>query len=317
VSGETAQTIEEIAIAISAMEQSAMVIASAVQQQTAATGEIARSVGETAGHAREVNRHMESVEAGATAARAAASLVGDSAGRVDATMATLGRLLTKAVHTASSISNRRADPRRAVLLDAELLVGGRSEKGQVFDLSQHGAMIACPANVSSGTILTLMIQSERIRGEATVVAAFDGFLHLHLSSVALQAEQVERIASSSLPRLVETTKNDHRMFVQRILDAVAGKTHIEPSTLATHHQCRLGRWCDSISDDRLTGLPAFKALYEPHQRVHQSGRAVLEGVQSGRPDDVVKAVAELQAASHEVLELLDRFGDSSRHRLAA
>jgi hypothetical protein len=107
------------------------------------------------------------------------------------------------------------------------------------------------------------------------------------------------------------------MFVQRILDAVAGKTQIEPSTLATHHQCRLGRWCDSISDDRLTGLPAFKALYEPHQRVHQSGRAVLEGVQSGRPDDVVKAVAELQAASHEVLELLDRFGDSSRQRLAA
>ena len=317
VSGETAQTIQEIAGAIRSMEEGAMAISAAVEQQTAATGEIARSVGETAGHAREVNRHMESVEAGATAARAAASLVGDSAGRVDATMATLGRLLTKAVHTASSISNRRADPRRAVLLDAELLVAGRKEQGQVFDLSRHGAMVACAASITSGTNLTLSIASEGIQGEATVVAAFDGFLHLHLNGVELSARKVEQVAVSSLPRLVETTKNDHRLFVQRILDAVAGKTRIEPSTLATHHQCRLGRWCDSISDDRLIDLTAFKALHGPHELVHQSGRVALEAVQSGRPDDAAQAVWQLQAASHEVLELLDRFGDASKRRLAA
>jgi hypothetical protein len=83
--------------------------------------------------------------------------------------------------------------------------------------------------------------------------------------------KAEQVALTSLPRPVETNRNDHRRFVQRILDAVARKTRIEPSNLATHHQCRPGRWPDS--DDRLTGPAVFNALQNPQHAAKRRGGA--------------------------------------------
>lgn len=317
VSAETAQTIQEISGAIATMEHVAMAIASAVEQQTAATGEIARCVAETAVHAGEVNQRMDSVDEGVRSARVAAAQVGDCATNVDSTMAEMGRLLTRAVRTASTLSERRSSQRRAVFLEAELRTGGRVERGQVFDLCDSGAMMWCPTAVAVGSTVTLSIPSVGLGGEGRVVGAADELLHLHLTDLGVSPERVEEIARECLPRLVDTVKNDHRLFVQRILDAVAKKIEIEPSTLASHHRCRLGRWYDAVSDDNLTGLPVFKALRDPHQRVHRHGREVLRAVQAGNQAEVTEAVSRLESASGEVMNLLDQLKVPANQRLAA
>ena len=317
VSAETAQTIQEISGSIATMEHVAMAIASAVEQQTSATGEIARCVAETAIHAGEVNQRMESVDEGVRSVRVAAAQVGNCAGNVDSTMAEMGRLLTRAVRTASTLSERRASPRRAVFLDAELRAGGRVERGQVFDLCDSGAMMWCPAGMAIGTAVTLSIPSVGLSSEGRVVAAADELLHLHLTDLGVSPERVTEIARNCLPRLVDTVKQDHRQFVQRILDAVAKKIEIEPSTLASHHRCRLGRWYDAVSDDNLTELPAFKALRDPHERVHRYGREALRAVQAGNQTEVTEAVNRLESASREVMDLLEQLKEPANQRLVA
>jgi methyl-accepting chemotaxis protein len=317
VSAETARTIDAIAAAIGTMEQTATTIAEAVEEQTAATSEIARCVAVTAGHAEDVNRLMESVKSSVRQARAAGAGVGANAKRLDGEMLVMSRMLTKAVRTASALSDRRAATRRAVLLDGELQVDRRSERVQVFDLSESGCMVAVAGPVPEGTSVAIAIPSEGIHGAAVAIAGAEGFVHLRFEGFVLPAAQVDQIARSSIDRLVEVTKSDHRAFVQRVKDAVGGKVAVDRGTLATHHGCRLGRWYDSVSDNRILSLPAFKALNAPHIRVHQAGHDVLESLEAGLDAGVQGGIARLDAASKEVVALLDRLGLEARQRPAA
>ena len=317
VSAETARTIDAIAAAIGTMEHTATAIAAAVEEQTAATSEIARCVSVTAGHAEEVNRLMTSVKSSVRQARAAGIDVGACAKRLDGEMLTMSRMLTKAVRTASNLSDRRSVPRRAVLLDGQVQVDGRTESVQVYDLSEAGCTLSPAGSLRPGSSIAIAIPSEGVQGPGTVVASSDGFAHVQFGGFALPAAKVDAIARASIERLVELTKSDHRAFVQRVKDAVGGKGDVNLATLATHHGCRLGRWYDSVSDERLTACPAFKALNTPHIRVHQAGHDVLVAFEAGRNDDVQQAIAQLDAASKEVIALLDRLAGEVRQRAAA
>ena len=320
VSEETTGAIKKTSEMMSGIEHVAVAIAAAVEEQASATGEIARSVQDASGHADEVNRRMVAVDGSVNAAHDAAQLIGDTVNKADSTMSSLRRQLTKAVRTASSLTERRKYPRLAVFLEAEVQRDARIEKGQVFDLSQGGAMLSASsgaASFPSGTLLTLSVPNEHIRCQAKVVAAVEGFLHLQFTDFLLPQSRVDAIARTTLPQLVDVTKADHRAFVQRVLDAAAGKIDLPPSALATHHQCRLGRWCDSISDDHITQTPAFKALHDPHRRVHQCGWSVLEYSKAGRPEDAEKAISRLEAASREVTDILDRLRNEAGFRSAA
>jgi hypothetical protein len=317
VSAETARTIDAIAAAIGTMEQTAATIAAAVEEQTAATSEITRCVSVTAGHAEDVNRLMDSVKTSVRQARVAGGDVGTNAKRLDGEMLTMSRMLTKAVPTASALSDRRAVTRRAVLLEGELQADGRTERMQLFDLSESGCMVSLAGTLRVGTSVTIGIQSEGICGPAVAIANAEGFVHLRFEGFTLPAAQVDRIARASIDRLVEVTKSDHRAFVQRVKDAVSGKITVEASALASHHGCRLGRWYDSVSDDRIMSLPAFKALNGPHIRVHQAGHDVLEAFHAQHNADVQEGIARLDAASKEVINLVDRLGMEARQRQAA
>jgi len=225
--------------------------------------------------------------------------------------------LSMPVRTASALSDRRAIPRRAVLLDGQVQADGRSERVQVYDLSELGCMVSFPRALRPGASVAIAIPSEGIQGPATVIAEGDGFVHMRFQGFDLPTAKVDAIALASIERLVELTKSDHRSFVQRVKDAVGGKTGVDLATLATHHGCRLGLWYDSVSDERLISCPAFKALNSPHIRVHQCGHDVLEAFEAGRHEDVQEGIARLDTASQEVIALLDRLGVEVRQSAAA
>ena len=70
--------------------------------------------------------------------------------------------------------------------------------------------------------------------------------------------------------LVEIAKNDHIAFKRRVLDGVLGRTNLGPDDIPDHHNCRLGKWYDGITDAAITGTNAYKAIVDPHQKI---GRA--------------------------------------------
>jgi hypothetical protein len=65
-------------------------------------------------------------------------------------------------------------------------------------------------------------------------------------------------AASNAANVIEETKNDHRVF------------------------CRLGRRDYNVSDEAMSGLPAFTDLLDPHREVHRKDRDVLLSLMKDR-----------------------------------
>ncbi len=309
VVAEMSATMDTTAAAVRRVEQTGTAIAAAVEQQTAATREIARSIGVAAETAGEVDRLMQSVSGGARRTRRSADMVGDSAVQLHDNMASLGRLVNRALCTSSDLTERRATTRRAVLLEAELHAGGAAAPAQILDLSETGARLATALPLAPGAALEIAVPAEALRLAAEVVTVEEDHPHVRFTAGPLPTAQVDAIARASIGRLVAATKADHLAFVKTIDEAAAGRAPLDPGRLGTHHTCRLGRWYDSISDENLLRSAAFAALLAPHRRVHASGRAVLVALQEGDAEDVTEQRARLGEASAQVLALLDRLAE--------
>jgi K+/H+ antiporter YhaU regulatory subunit KhtT len=313
---DTIAMIDEVSAAIGSMDQTTASISAAVEEQTAATREIARTIAAAAGQAEAVKGRMESVEASVDQADIAAGAVTAASALMDETLSGMRKQLTKAIRTSSDFTNRRRGLRRAVMIEGEVAraeahgrepVAGDRYPTILNDLSEDGAMLAAPPATSwpIGTQLKLRIPSERVELVATIVANAGGMLHLSFPGQALSGEQVDRISAATVPRMLTLAKDDHRAFVARIADALAGTVTIAPAGLSTHHTCRLGKWYDNITDDRLMGLQSFKRLLEHHRPVHKVGRDILVALAAGKRDEAARTLRKLEAASVQVVAVLD------------
>jgi methyl-accepting chemotaxis protein len=114
--------------------------------------------------------------------------------------------------------------------------------------------------------------------------------------------------------LCEMAKIDHVMFKKRVADTVAGRISWKSGEVPDHHNCRLGKWYDKISDPAIRAMPAFTALVEPHKRVHAAGHAAINAFEAGEMAGAVAALDDLSTASAHVLNLLDSLSDALDRR---
>ncbi|CAA7621306.1 putative Methyl-accepting chemotaxis sensory transducer [Magnetospirillum sp. LM-5] len=310
VSRDTVGMIDDVSTAIQGMEQVAAGISAAVEEQTAATSEIARNVSLTAEQAEAVKSRMYSVEESVKNADGASHAVSESAVRMDESLVSMRKLLIKAVRTSSDFANRRKGRRRATMLEAELSRDGRSAKVIIHDLSEDGAMTTAVQGeqCTRGSRVTMTIASENITLEAEISACTEGFLHMHFVAGKLESARVDSLSKSSISKLMDLTKDDHRAFVGRVAEAVAGKLRLLPADLSTHHTCRLGKWYDNVTDDRMMSLPAFRELLDHHRPVHTKGRDVLVALNSGDQPQALAGMDELEELSKRVIATLDQLG---------
>ena len=61
-----------------------------------------------------------------------------------------------------------------------------------------------------------------------------------------------------------------------------------------------------MTDEAIRNTAAFRALVDPHKRVHKSGKEILRRHLAGNTAGALAESERLDAASHEVLECLDR-----------
>ena len=123
-----------------------------------------------------------------------------------------------------------------------------------------------------------------------------------------------RISLETIPELVRIAKENHVAFVKKVVDAVDAGQKLPPDSLATAHQCRLGRWYDGVSDRATLALASFKAIEGPHHAVHVAGRRALAALAAADTPGAQREVAAMREASRQVLQDLDLFG---REYLAA
>jgi methyl-accepting chemotaxis protein len=130
--------------------------------------------------------------------------------------------------------------------------------------------------------------------------------------------QLKRTAEAEFPNKVITlAKADHVMWKRRLVAMAAGRVKLKADELADHRSCRLGRWYYGEGSTPFRCEPAFRELEAPHQAVHEHGKAAARLFAEGRTEEALAAIAKVEAASAEVLRLLDALGTASATRQAA
>lgn len=118
-------------------------------------------------------------------------------------------------------------------------------------------------------------------------------------------EQINRLAELSLPnKIIKLAQSDHVIWKKRLVNMICGKQGLQEKELADHHSCRLGKWYDQVTDASLLQRPEFKQLLRPHQLVHHHGKLAVAAYNKGDVKAALLEIAEVEAASVDVLSLL-------------
>jgi methyl-accepting chemotaxis protein len=192
--GQIEQTIGEISVIADA-------IAAAVEQQGAATAEIARNVTGTADAANEMTRRIQqvSVEAERTGERSGS--VRDGTAAVSAMIGELRTAVIRAVRTSTDAVDRRRHPRHTVDRAARLFFGSQAaHEVRAISLSAGGAALTGGPAVAVGTRGSLEVDGIDMRVPCVVRAVDDHVTRVAFTLDAAGTDQFARaLAASRLP----------------------------------------------------------------------------------------------------------------------
>ncbi|MGE5517956.1 MAG: methyl-accepting chemotaxis protein [Bacteroidota bacterium] len=319
VAGRAIDAMSEISHTITDVEAGASTIAAAIEEQSAATSEISRAVDHTFQASRHVVTLMQSMAEEARHSTELSDEVKKDGARVTETLSGFSNTLGRVIRTSTPEVDRRDDARFGVFVPCRAIIGGQTLDVTMTNISAGGAAIQTgTATLAPGESFSLDCAALGGSRTVRVMTAEKSMAHVAFAPDAqLSAETVARIGHDGALALLEKAKTDHEGFVAGVLAVLAGESQTKAADLANHHTCRLGKWYDGVSDQRILSCPAFAAMVGPHQRVHHSGKQALAAHWHGDAVAAKAAAEELRRASAEVLTLLDRLAGEVRGGHAA
>ncbi len=105
--------------------------------------------------------------------------------------------------------------------------------------------------------------------------------------------------------VLHRAKSDHFSWKKRLWEMAVGLKTLSSDELSDHRNCRLGKWYVGVRDETLRTHPAFGALEAPHALVHLKGKEAASLFAGGQREGAIAAIEEMEAASLEVVRLLD------------
>lgn len=157
----------------------------------------------------------------------------------------------------------------------------------------------------SNRMIEMSHLQEEIRdlGESTSASIYDLSTEIERFRQIIIAENNVQLSSKALLQL---SKADHVLWKWKIYNMFLGLENIQPSDVAAHTDCRLGKWYFSTAaKNRLGHLREYQELDSHHADVHNAARAAVEYFHN---DNISAAEAELkkvEEASIIVVKLLD------------
>ncbi|WP_442906989.1 CZB domain-containing protein [Helicobacter sp. MIT 11-5569] len=108
-------------------------------------------------------------------------------------------------------------------------------------------------------------------------------------------------------------KLDHLLFKIRGYKAIL-EEDLEID-LASHHDCRLGKWYEQgVGKEAFGHLEDYRSLESPHAGVHDSFKGAIEILKSqgveGNSEKILEFLQQGEVASDKVVEVLDKMLDA-------
>ncbi|MEW5727293.1 MAG: methyl-accepting chemotaxis protein [Pseudomonadota bacterium] len=197
---DAVDAVQQIATIIRDIDMVSTTIGAAVEEQAAATREIARNVAQTSSAAQEVSQRISQVSSEAASTGERAREVSDISASVADSIVDLRTVLVRVVRTSTTGADRRKFPRHPVHLDARLVVGGSETPANVEDLSEGGAcIVVADGQVEPGGKVALRLEGMEL--PSVVKAA--GKDHAHIEFML--AGEADGEFHRRFPRLVQGT----------------------------------------------------------------------------------------------------------------
>ncbi|MCV6591258.1 MAG: CZB domain-containing protein [Marinobacterium sp.] len=121
------------------------------------------------------------------------------------------------------------------------------------------------------------------------------------------------IDNSAEDAFIETVKLDHIIWKGEIYGAIISGQLDQVAGMADHSTCRLGHWFYKGRGHQLyRNSHSYGAIEEPHRQVHAYGFEAVEAARQGDRAALVRYLQDMERASLQVAQLLDRLNDERR-----
>lgn len=106
--------------------------------------------------------------------------------------------------------------------------------------------------------------------------------------------------------LLLLSRTDHLLWKWRIYNMFLGLEKVDPKSVASHKDCRLGKWYhDPKTQERFGGGQSFQQLDEHHQRVHDLARETAVLFNDQKMTEAEASLKKLGEASNSVVAIID------------
>ncbi|AFL74384.1 methyl-accepting chemotaxis protein [Thiocystis violascens DSM 198] len=101
-------------------------------------------------------------------------------------------------------------------------------------------------------------------------------------------------------------KTSHLLWKIRVRAFLDGHLALASEEAVSHHECKFGRWFDSLAANTIP--PSLARAMKPHEHLHNLVRQIIQLKQTGYTSEAERLFAELDEVSGVILERLDEGG---------
>ncbi len=112
--------------------------------------------------------------------------------------------------------------------------------------------------------------------------------------------------------VLSQARTAHLNWKGRLHAFLDGDSLFSSDQVASHHHCDLGKWYYNEGTDRFGDRVEFKAVENPHERIHKAIRQVVKLREKGDTEGAETAYTNVEKLSGEVVECLDKLVSSLR-----
>lgn len=105
--------------------------------------------------------------------------------------------------------------------------------------------------------------------------------------------------------IFDFAKADHMIFTGKVRAYLNGDVTLDLSQMPDHYNCRLGKWYFGEGMQMCGTLPSFKAIDEPHARIHALAKEAVSAYNAGDKAKAERLCREMEDVSDQIVSLLD------------